>query len=486
MDLVRDKRGGLDSAATRGAAVDGPLARIRHATSHVPWLPTLGGRAAPPSDAPPPGDSKPTGRVTAFLSRRPYLAPVTLALAMALAAVVVAAITDLPLRDPDGVFGERMRLMLGTVLAFVAVDIVPRALVRAGWRPQDVLRSIRTVARERYTRRRTVLAITGVLAFYVTYVAYRNLKSYLPILAEQDLDRSLLDIERSLLFGNDPAELLQGVLGTGAVAHVLSWVYLFFLAFVPISVGVASIWSRRYGAGFWYTMALGLNWTLGVASYYIVPTLGPIFVFPGLFDALPATGVSDLQEVLIIERALVTWDADATTSVQSIAGFASLHVSIVFTAALIAQLLRLPRLVTGALWAFLTLTVLATVYFGWHYVVDDIAGFMIGGVSVYVGALATGQPLRRRASHERQGDVVAGDDRERHRVDSIEDAAVGAEGAPRVLDARVALEERLEEVAGGRGHGDGQPHQHRFATLKRRVAQRHEQPQRDGSDDDAR
>ena len=49
------------------------------------------------------------------------------------------------------------------------------------------------MARERYTKRRTVLAITGVLSFYITYVAYRNLKSYLPILAEQDLDRSLLE-----------------------------------------------------------------------------------------------------------------------------------------------------------------------------------------------------------------------------------------------------------------------------------------------------
>ena len=486
MDLGRDKRGALDSAATRGAAVDGPLARIRHATSHVSWLPVLAGRAAPSPDAPPPGGATRTGRVTAFLSRRPYIAPVTLALAMAVAAVVVAAITDLPIRDPDGIFGERMRLMLGTVVAFVAVDIVPRALVRAGWRPQHLLRTIRTVARERYTRRRTVLAITGVLSFYVTYVAYRNLKSYLPILAEQDLDRSLLEIERSLLFGNDPAELLQGVLGTGAVAQVLSWVYLFFLAFVPISVGVASIWSRRYGPGFWYTTALGLNWTLGVASYYIVPTLGPIFVFPGLFDSLPATGVSDLQEVLVIERALVLWDADATTSVQSIAGFASLHVSIVFTAALIAQLLRLPRLLTGGLWTFLTLTVLATVYFGWHYVLDDVAGFMIGGVSVYVGALATGQPLRRRASHERLDDVVAGDGRERHGVDPIEDPSVGTEGAPRVLDARIALEERLEEVADRRGHGDGQPREGRFEALKRRVAERHEQPQREGSDGDAR
>jgi membrane-associated phospholipid phosphatase len=269
------------------------------------------------------------------------------------------------------------------------------------------------------------------------------------------------------------------------VAHVLSWVYLFFLAFVPISVGVASIWSRRYGPGFWYTTALGLNWTLGVATYYLVPTLGPVFVFPGLFDSLPTTGVSDLQEVLIIERALVLWDADATSSVQSIAGFASLHVSIIFTAALIAHLLRLSRLITGALWTFLALTLLATIYFGWHYVLDDVAGIAIGAVSVYVGALATGQPLRRRPLRERPDHVVARDEGERQGVDAVEDSTVRSERTAGVLDARAPLEERLEQVADRGRDGHGEPRRGRLEALKRRLGQRREQPERSGAGGDA-
>ena len=44
------------------------------------------------------------------------------------------------------------------------------------------------------------------------------------------------------------------------------------------------------------------------------------------------------------------------------------------TAALIATLLKVNRVLRYALWAFLGLTIVATLYFGWHYVVDDLAG----------------------------------------------------------------------------------------------------------------
>ena len=38
---------------------------------------------------------------------------------------------------------------------------------------------------------------------------------------------------------------------------------------------------------------------------------------------------------------------------------------------------------------FLVLTVVATAYFGWHYLVDDIAGLAIGATAVAVADRAT-------------------------------------------------------------------------------------------------
>ena len=44
---------------------------------------------------------------------------------------------------------------------------------------------------------------------------------------------------------------------------------------------------------------------------------------------------------------------------------------------------------------------IATLYFGWHYIADDIAGVMIAFVSFYVGGIASGQKFDHHglASH---------------------------------------------------------------------------------------
>ena len=140
--------------------------------------------------------------------------------------------------------------------------------------------------------------------------------------------------------------------------------------------------------------SLSLTWLLGAASYYAVPAQGPIYAKPALFYGLPETGVGRLQETLAEHRAEVLADPVATSAVQSVAAFASLHIAVVFAAALIAQLLGVRRGYRIALWTYLGLTALATVYFGWHYVVDDVAGLLIGGFAVLAAGWATGFELR--------------------------------------------------------------------------------------------
>jgi hypothetical protein len=119
--------------------------------------------------------------------------------------------------------------------------------------------------------------------------------------------------------------------------------------------------------------------------------------------------VAALQESLLMGRYAVLTDPHATSSVHGIAAFASLHVSVVVTAALIAHRLGMPRWIRVALWAYTGFTVLATVYFGWHYLVDDVAGVVIGYLSVALGAMATGHSmwsLRRIPDDPPEGDTA--------------------------------------------------------------------------------
>ncbi len=326
------------------------------------------------------------------LARAPYASGVLLAVGMLLLTFAVAAATELPVRDPDAVVAYRSRFfIIGMGLAlFLVLDVVVRAGSRVGWSRDRMRDGMVAVRRERWTRRRLLVALITVLSFYATYFAYRNLKSFLPVLREATFDGVLLHFDRALLGGREPAALLQDLLGTGVAGQVLSGVYLLYLTFVPLSVVAAVVWSRRVAAGVWYVTAVNVNWVLGLLSYYLVPSLGPVFVDPPLADQMPLTAVWNLQQLLLVDRVRFLADPEGSGAIQSIAGFASLHVSVLFTAALMAHLLRLRRGLRWGLWTMLALTVVATIYFGWHYVLDDIAGFAIGGAAVYLAGVATG------------------------------------------------------------------------------------------------
>ena len=86
-----------------------------------------------------------------------------------------------------------------------------------------------------------------------------------------------------------------------------------------------------------------------------------------------------------------------TDSIQSVAGFASLHVGIILTLALVTQYTVRHLWIRVAMWVFFALTVLSTLYFGWHYIADDIAGATIAGivgVARRAGHRATVRPAR--------------------------------------------------------------------------------------------
>src|SRR5699024_1296645 len=53
------------------------------------------------------------------------------------------------------------------------------------------------------------------------------------------------------------------------------------------------------------------------------------------------------------------------------------------------------RLLRTITWVFFGVTILATLYFGWHYILDDIAGIGIGWASVPVAGWATGHRRSR-------------------------------------------------------------------------------------------
>jgi hypothetical protein len=325
--------------------------------------------------------------------RRMLVAGPAVAVVTMVAALLCTDAAGLPLRDPDHVAGRRLLMVFGLVGALVALDVVVRAARRSGrrWPSGAAMAAVRS---ERWTPQRGLLVFSALLSFYVTYLAYRNLKSVVPLLRPGELfDRQLAEVDRSLFGGNDPAVLLHDVLGTGVQAHFMSGAYMLFFAFIPVTLAAALVFSRDLQAGVFYVTAQSLNWLLGAASYFLLPSLGPVYAEPGAFAQLPPSTVTQLQELLLDQRLDFIRDPVAGTA-QSIAAFSSLHISIFFTGALAAHLLGLGRRMQITAWVLLGLTTASTIYLGWHYFVDDIGGVVLGAMALALARVLTGFDLR--------------------------------------------------------------------------------------------
>lgn len=252
------------------------------------------------------------------------------------------------------------------------------------------------IIREEWTWKRVYYIVLGLVSFYVCYVSYRNLKSDLPLArAGVHFDKQMLDIDYFLFFNHNPAPVLHDLLGTGFAAQVLSVIYVAYLPLIPLTLGAFLVWGKDLSLGAWYATALSLNWVLGVISYYIFPTFGPAFVQPSMFASLPETSAEQLQRSLF-RAATKFYEDPAGGSTYGIAGFASLHVSVVVSAALFLRATNQRKVVQLIGWVYLGLVVLATIYFGWHYLADDVAGAFIGWAAVAIGAWATGNTKRQR------------------------------------------------------------------------------------------
>ena len=312
---------------------------------------------------------------------------------LAAAAVVMSVVEDIPIRDPDNVMPGYIR-MPAIVLLAIGLDIVPRVLHRAGrpgagWAGR-LGGQWRQVVRERWTASHLWFALNGMAAWYLSYAAFRNVKSMAPFVHPQEYDEALADVDRFLFAGHEPAAVLHAWFGTGIAAEVFSWVYIVWIALVPATIAIALVFTRNVRAGEWYVTAVAVDWALGALLYVLVPTVGPIYSDPAEFADLPHTWVSSLQEQLWDDRVAVLADPVGTGTLQTIAAFASLHVGIMVTICLIAELIALPRWMRVTSWVFLGLTILATVYLGWHFAVDVLGGFALGAFGVWAAGIATG------------------------------------------------------------------------------------------------
>ena len=289
-----------------------------------------------------------------------------------------------PLRDPEGkMFRARLANALVVFGVLAVADGALRAR-RAGW----PLRRTPTMLRLRWPVDRLALALSGLLAYHAVYICYRNLKSWDAFNTLQD--DALLRLDRWLFFGNSPAVLLHNMLGEQAAAYPLETVYRAFTYLVPLSLIAALVFVDRIREGYVFLASAMWIWILGTGAYYLIPSLGPFAAAPQEFAGLPHTKITDTQAEYLASRAHILADRGAPDAFNSISAWASLHVG--FVTLIVLMLHYYGKRLAAALMALYLLTVmLATIYFGWHYVTDDIAGVLMALLAVRFGRWMIGR-----------------------------------------------------------------------------------------------
>ena len=305
----------------------------------------------------------------------PIVATVTVFVGLTL---LRSAQVGIPLRDPRGdILLDRVAISLGLLIVLGVVDAL--------WRTRRLGLPVRrtwSVAHARWTPYRVGLALGALAAYHVTYFCYHNLKSWDVYNAPRDA--MLLDWDRWLFLGHSPAVLLHDLLGQTASAWVLAYWYETFGSIVLVAIVAPVVFVDRIRDG-WVAMVSGVwIWILGTASYYAIPSLGPFDSAPEEFAGLPQMMIQDTQARYMDQRAHLLLDPQAHDAFAQVSAFASLHVGVTTVIWLMARYYGYRR-IGNAMGVFLIGTVIATVYLGWHFFVDDIAGLAIAFLSCWLG-----------------------------------------------------------------------------------------------------
>lgn len=224
-----------------------------------------------------------------------------------------------------------------------------------------------------------------LLSALLLLAVYGQLKHLIPFVNHTFYDNQLLASEELLLGGKLAGTYVQNwleaILGSSA-APFMSWSYTAYYVYLTTIILVFILQRNRILANRFF-VSFCLLWLLGALVSYAWPTLGPCYVRPELFSHLPETKVSILQQNLWIQKQALDANPYNHHAVYLIAAMPSLHLGVLMLGSFYLKYLSPWLSLLSTL--MLVATGLATLYFGWHYVIDHIAALVLVLIVIWLG-----------------------------------------------------------------------------------------------------
>ena len=226
------------------------------------------------------------------------------------------------------------------------------------------------------------LAIAFLMANQLLYV---SMKINIPFVVPFSWDATLAAWDRALLFGQDAWVLTHAVFSTPLASAIIDGLYItwFFAVYLGFLLFAALPMNSHLRLSF--MLAFGLSWAVGGSVLATVfSSAGPVYM-EALFDdatfAPLMTRLAEQSEVITL-RALAVQDTlwqgynDPNYAPVGISAFPSMHNCVMIV--LVLGFFKLNRTAGIAMSLLALAVVIGSVHLGWHYLVDSLAGLVLG------------------------------------------------------------------------------------------------------------
>jgi hypothetical protein len=233
----------------------------------------------------------------------------------------------------------------------------------------------------------------------VSYI-FTIIKSQLFILGKPH-DSWIVSLE-ALVFGQPIYQSVATWAGKNSWAVVLSdWVY--FLFFHHIALVALFLFARADRLEeIRYFLSLSICYLIGVLSYFLLPTLGPVFFDQERFSYIKefVSFTPMIQRLLQHSTdAVVRGELEVINTYAFIAGMPSLHMAHETVMLFFSRKSPVMFLLSLTFWV---LSFIAVLVLGWHYLFEAVSGMLLAVVVLPIALLTAGPTFdRRRLSLER-------------------------------------------------------------------------------------
>lgn len=224
-----------------------------------------------------------------------------------------------------------------------------------------------------------------ILAVAVTYHVYFWVKLLVPLIHPVSYDRFLWDLDAQLFFGHSPNEVFLMAAAIPPLVRVFDWIYAngFFLTIsiaMPFFISSLSV-ERRFR----FVLGNSILWLTGGWLYVLIPSMGPAYEFSEVWGkSFRLFNESRYWQYQLLQNYVRVADIPQAGVVKEInfmygiGAFPSLHVGFQsYVAFWVSHLF--PRL-RPVMFAIVATMFFASVLTGWHYMIDSVAGLILGYV----------------------------------------------------------------------------------------------------------